>query len=635
MSTAAISPHADGKATAQAQNTSSQGSSKPAASSRQERTMPPFTPSQHPLTRFFITGKFADAVLRVRSLVDTAYVVDVPIHRVILASQSHFFDTLFSQAPEDDAILGDFEERTRKCGVWSIAVKSDASIRILLEWAYLHKASLTRESCWSVLALSHRLFMFDLEDFTGKWIVQNLLASPPGTYKPTTDWFEFIIGALRAEVSDDLIDNLVSAAVTEEQDQIVGLRDGADRTFHHYGLLRNLVRTSELLKEPLSQNQVRHLFRTVDYSCWSKEQLQQAYMDGLLPRDKISARLALGDSRNKPVAKVAVAGSKLGNLETILQAGESQVAVASQVKESDQPASLAVEPSSSQNDAETPSTKPETTEAESAQDKDTALSPSSAAAPISVPTIPGAYPANLEKTAQHIQESPVICAPVAIRDIGPPSFVSATGDVSDLISSYSSSQSTQSHLSQSNIEALLRLGDQLHDLPADATLDKAEPVHLTCETPEQGLLEIRQQLARMLAEPSMVPINPTDAGSDPAAAAAATTTNDAQPQLERHVEEYSIEPEEDYLDPDVTIMAEDFSKPRTATDAPIIPAASIPRKNPTPDTLRQVGAKLLALSLSIQEQGEQDVTDEKQTSTDPITGQSEIDMVKSALHLVV
>ncbi|KAJ3193362.1 hypothetical protein HK101_004951 [Irineochytrium annulatum] len=55
----------------------------------------------HPFARFYITARFADALLRpLASKCD-----DIPVHRLVLASQSPYFDDLFSRAPEQSTRL--------------------------------------------------------------------------------------------------------------------------------------------------------------------------------------------------------------------------------------------------------------------------------------------------------------------------------------------------------------------------------------------------------------------------------------------------------------------------------------------------------------------------------------------------
>ncbi|KAL5035203.1 hypothetical protein RTP6_002931 [Batrachochytrium dendrobatidis] len=252
--------------------------------------------SRHPFAQVFVSGKYADAVLRVRNLVETTYVFDVPVHRVILASGSPYMDNLFSQPPEDQTTLHGVgkSRQPQICGVWSVAVHSDSAMHVFLQWMYFGTAIHTKESCWGVLALSRHMYVPDLEEHVGKWISDNLLARTLGEPRPTSEWYEYILGALHARVTQNVVDNLIEAAVID--DQILSPTPfGIPQTFHRYTILRNLVRAAEIKGTPLTSKQVRYMFKTIDYKKWPRDQLQQAYMDGLLPRDKICTALSTSE----------------------------------------------------------------------------------------------------------------------------------------------------------------------------------------------------------------------------------------------------------------------------------------------------------------------------------------------------
>ncbi|KAH6565054.1 hypothetical protein BASA61_006481 [Batrachochytrium salamandrivorans] len=234
---------------------------------------------QRPLARFFTSCKYADAVLRVRNLTETAHVIDVPVHRVILASQSDFFDKLFAQAPEDRA---------------SIQGDDGLGLRTAVTVAKVRR--LVNCSCWYVLALARRMGVPDLEAHVGKWIVDYVLTRTPNVQRPTAEWYNCILGALHAQVSQAVVETLIEAAVCDDH-YLSPQPTASTRSFRRYVVLRDLVREAENVGEPLSNKQVRYMFRTVKFEQWPRDQLQQAYMDGLLPRDKVSAALSGSESQ--------------------------------------------------------------------------------------------------------------------------------------------------------------------------------------------------------------------------------------------------------------------------------------------------------------------------------------------------
>ncbi|KAJ3186622.1 hypothetical protein HDU85_007442 [Gaertneriomyces sp. JEL0708] len=255
--------------------------------------------SSHPFCKYFMTGRYADALLKIST--DTSDDFSVPVHRLLLASQSDIFDKLFSCPPISHEHLPSADPSgPGLVGAWSLMVPDDACLRPVLEWCYfarLSDNSLSPEDCWTVRETAKTLGVVKLVEYVDNWIMNNLAQGDVGKGLSEALWAKITTDALKADAAADVITALVSAAV--------GPPDGSapDASVRHevdkYRFLRRIVVRDDV---KLTPEQVKKLFSiSVAFTKFGISELTEAYEDPALPRDVIAEALMRALlSRDKP-----------------------------------------------------------------------------------------------------------------------------------------------------------------------------------------------------------------------------------------------------------------------------------------------------------------------------------------------
>ncbi|RKO94550.1 hypothetical protein BDK51DRAFT_43166 [Blyttiomyces helicus] len=284
----------------------------------------------HRFSRYFLNGRFADALLRVQVEPKHAKNLstgsgscrsgfsDVPVHRIVLASVSPYFDALFSSSPlawePASQIIAEHARTSThvtpfpsynappSClpnwlGVWPLTVEEEDSLRLVLEWCYFgDSVALTLRRCWKVLALARELDMPLLERRVQDWVREEVVEPRSAT---EVEWFDFIVGAVRSGAQTDAIARTLTAAAAgsahalEHRSHSGETRGGTVGEFAKFTFLHRLVERQRVVGDPLEAGHVQRLFSCVRLGGFSMEELEIAYADPMLPREVIAEALML------------------------------------------------------------------------------------------------------------------------------------------------------------------------------------------------------------------------------------------------------------------------------------------------------------------------------------------------------
>ena len=257
--------------------------------------------------RFFVTGKYADAILRItnssKNLNHVSTVIatimkieywklnqenefyELNVHRIVLSSKSSYFDALFTKSPDTKSTLKTFAKHTEQCNTWIIhnMNQSEQAFRICLEWIYLRTlGSLSPSNCWECLGICRRVALSDLESHIGQWIITNLLiqpTNPSAVKRPLDEWHEFLYGAIRGECGIDVIQSLLEAAVSEHVDES-SESNCVESNTTRYRIIKRLVADETIMNE--YADTVSSLLAKVNVDGWPRDALWTNASEGTL-----------------------------------------------------------------------------------------------------------------------------------------------------------------------------------------------------------------------------------------------------------------------------------------------------------------------------------------------------------------
>ncbi|KAI8817987.1 uncharacterized protein EV422DRAFT_201015 [Fimicolochytrium jonesii] len=257
----------------------------------------------HPLAPFFMTGRFADALVRLKS--SSFQTAPCPVHRVILASKSPVFEDLFEHAPEsyekgeigEDKQIKDTTQAkkpSKTLGIWTVALPDDFSLRLVLEWCYfssISKVSLTATNCWKVRMAAQQFAIGGLIYHVDLWVSRHLLDGTVGDQMSEEEWCKVLAGALKSRSPDDIlrgvVDRACSLCASSVHDMNAGMASHWEYT--KYRFLRRVITKKHL---ELTPEEVKRLFSvSVTFTQFDIPQLAEAHEDVALPRDIIADAL--------------------------------------------------------------------------------------------------------------------------------------------------------------------------------------------------------------------------------------------------------------------------------------------------------------------------------------------------------
>ncbi|RKO91825.1 hypothetical protein BDK51DRAFT_42765 [Blyttiomyces helicus] len=237
----------------------------------------------------------------------------VPVHRIVLASVSPYFDALFSSAPigwepvTQTSTYQDVHASTNlipfpsfqadpslhaPVGVWPLAVEDEEALRLVLEWFYFgDSVELSLRSCWMVLVLARELEIPSLERRVVSWVEMQVTRPSAGG---EAEWFGFLAGAARAGAGPNTI-AAVLAVAADASLRRDGRAAGRDRAgeFEKFKFLHRLVSHQRMINDALDPVDVQRLFSCVSFGSFSMDELEAAYADPVLPREVIAEALMM------------------------------------------------------------------------------------------------------------------------------------------------------------------------------------------------------------------------------------------------------------------------------------------------------------------------------------------------------
>ncbi|KAI8911850.1 hypothetical protein EDD86DRAFT_246096 [Gorgonomyces haynaldii] len=239
------------------------------------------------LEPFFVTGKYADAILRITVQGSDQGQLDIPVHRIILSAASPVFNALFSKTPLSQSRFNNGDSPLTLVSVWNFQVQEPQAMRLLLEYIYFGKCDMDKVCCWYLLSLARSAQMDQLERETSNWIVNNLFHD---TSMPDSAWCDFLLTSLDANCPTDFVTALIDAAVAVysdwqwlmQQAQVESRRS----SFMRYLLLRQVI-SSKKWNDPMSQSDIDKLLQSVDCQDWNEEELECAKKDGYLKPERL------------------------------------------------------------------------------------------------------------------------------------------------------------------------------------------------------------------------------------------------------------------------------------------------------------------------------------------------------------
>ena len=237
-------------------------------------------PVDESLETFFVTGKHADAVLRV-NFDSSENKLDIPIHRIILSSQSRFFDAMFSKVAEAHVRFNNGDPLAI-LGVYPLSASEPATIKLMMEWLYLRRCEVDRSSCWYLLSLSHRLELVELESLVSNWIVENLLNSP---LESSIQLFEFLWKCLDARVDSKIICGFLDFVENDFQsyENLMIDIESSKKSFRKYLIVRKFINESRW-NQPLTSEKIEYLCELVQCNDWDMQELDMAIADKLMAK---------------------------------------------------------------------------------------------------------------------------------------------------------------------------------------------------------------------------------------------------------------------------------------------------------------------------------------------------------------
>ncbi|KND02773.1 uncharacterized protein SPPG_01854 [Spizellomyces punctatus DAOM BR117] len=251
----------------------------------------------HRFAPFFMTGRLADALLRVdKNDAEDTDPFHIPVHRIILASSSPVFDALFESQP-----LSYEEHWSGRCqssssapvGVWPLKVPNELSLRLVLEWCYfstLSEGSLTPLNFWAVRDVANRLTIEGLVRYVDKWAAEELANGHLSHALTENDWANIIVECVRTGIEDQLLETLVVAAVTMSVDDSKKAATSKSAwEVAKYRYLRSIVTRKDVT---LTAEEIKRLFTsTVTFTKFGISELVEAHADPALPREIIAEAL--------------------------------------------------------------------------------------------------------------------------------------------------------------------------------------------------------------------------------------------------------------------------------------------------------------------------------------------------------
>ncbi|KAJ3185606.1 hypothetical protein HDU87_000230 [Geranomyces variabilis] len=249
---------------------------------------------QHPYDKFFLTGLFADALVSLDTAATAATGACCPVHRIVLAAHSPVLCQLLTSPParHHTHTLDDCQSSV-VLGVWLIAASDHTSLRLVLEWCYfadLSDEALTPLNCWALRETALQLQIDPLVRHVDDWIAADLLIADTDFGE---DWALALKGALRSDVSDDLLARIVDAAASKSPPEQDGgyfcQKDNSNWEYQKYRYLRRTILREDL---GLGPHEIRRAFAVgVAFTAFNVPQLVEAHADEDLPRDIIAEAL--------------------------------------------------------------------------------------------------------------------------------------------------------------------------------------------------------------------------------------------------------------------------------------------------------------------------------------------------------
>ncbi|KAI8901677.1 hypothetical protein BC833DRAFT_101425 [Globomyces pollinis-pini] len=246
-----------------------------------------------PFAKFLLSSRFCDAILRIHSNDNGS--VDIPVHKIILASESDYFDRLFSN----------------DLPVYEIQLNPHTAIQTVIEWIYIKQVRLSILNCWHSLVVANQLELDDLKDHICKWITTNIFNTHEDI-KSIQEWFDIISLVLLADVSLDFIDSLVTMAYTSHEISATISQlnlDSPKSSFNRYIFIANFIESREA-SNPLTETQIETLLNSTSMVEWEAEELQVALTHEYLSVDLVSLYL---QNCSSPFQSKAMVQSTMSN----------------------------------------------------------------------------------------------------------------------------------------------------------------------------------------------------------------------------------------------------------------------------------------------------------------------------------
>ncbi|KAJ3028951.1 UNVERIFIED_CONTAM: hypothetical protein HDU68_000478 [Siphonaria sp. JEL0065] len=257
---------------------------------------------------FFLTQRFADAVLLVSFEDGGEPQQRVPVHRIVLASQSPVLDALFESTPTTTTTSTTASTTTplvvgRGC--------TGTSLRLVLEWLYFGHTTLTLRTVFGVLklaadlkisALSVHSKAFVLRAIDGDIVVDKTLTK---VTRDKLEWQQALAQAVCIEAALFLLGGIVHAAVRDLRAADNDLKDNTD-AFIGYSFIRGVCDMCSEDKEygallPAQTKQLLNLINYEDFTVAELEVLEQDVHNDCIPKTVGMSALMLAVKRRDSV----------------------------------------------------------------------------------------------------------------------------------------------------------------------------------------------------------------------------------------------------------------------------------------------------------------------------------------------
>ncbi|KAI9329712.1 hypothetical protein BDR26DRAFT_718953 [Obelidium mucronatum] len=236
---------------------------------------------------FFVTGRFADAILRA-DFGEPHGSVLVPVHRVVLAAQSPVLDSIFEKGESTQSTT---TTTTTTTTILEYPVPlprgcSEAGLRLALEWLYFGHCSFALNQAFSLLAVATALQIDSLKVHVNAFISraisgeQVVVANHTGKRsvlkitRAKLEWEHALMEAIETDQPLFMLHDIVYSAARDLRKTDRGLSE-ATKSFIEYSFILGVFDfCNNTLGSPLNPIHCKNLLNAINYSEFKVSELE-------------------------------------------------------------------------------------------------------------------------------------------------------------------------------------------------------------------------------------------------------------------------------------------------------------------------------------------------------------------------